>query len=92
MADLVLAYNRASESGWSLSSRTKRIISKKSLSNLDITDHSYSGIFRVEPHLLSSTESTVLEMQRQLTSVFSFVQGCTICFIINSHGILLEML
>ncbi|KAJ7668826.1 hypothetical protein B0H14DRAFT_1039992 [Mycena olivaceomarginata] len=98
MADLVLAYNHATDAGWSLFSKTRRIISKKSLSSSDITDHSndlsppHSGIFRLEPHLFCSTESTVREMQELLTSVFSFVQGRPFCFVVDPHGVLLQML
>jgi hypothetical protein len=88
MADLNLVYNHGTDASWSLFSRTRRIISKKSLGSSDMTDWGndlsspYFGIFRLESHWFHSMESTVLEMQRLLTSVFSlhedFNQVCLV--------------
>ncbi|KAJ7227146.1 hypothetical protein GGX14DRAFT_385891 [Mycena pura] len=97
MADLVLAYNQASDSGWSLFSRTRRIV-KKSLNKWDVTNRGedsvppYLGQFGLEQPLFLSVESTVLEMQRLLSAAFSFVNGCPICFIVDPHGVLLAIL
>ncbi|KAJ7177664.1 hypothetical protein C8R46DRAFT_1212409 [Mycena filopes] len=98
MEDLISEFEATSVAGASLSAKASDIVGKLSLELVDIVDRGAEaeslpiGRFGLRPDLLLSTDVVVKQMQTLLTRAFSLAHGQPICFAVDPHATLMQVL